>query len=364
MSDYTSLPSLGPACEESPQEARNRFVSCAESGLLRHAIPAEHGGMGDGFQDLCAVHAELGRQSRDTGLLLALNAHLWGAVFPLLRFGTAQQQAAHLPGLLDGSLISGHGITEPQAGSNVQGMLTHYQKQTDGYVLNGVKRYITNTPLAGMLVIYAKQEQADGPVSAFLVQANDPGVRFCEGPTVKGCASATMGDVELQDCLLPEHRLLGRPGAGGTMIQLALELERAFIFAGVTGIMQWQLDRVIQYARTRPVGKGRLSDHQAISHRIAEMKLRLETCRLWITQCAQLCDAGKRMTLASAQTKLYASEAFLQNSLDTAHFLGAAGLQDELPRLVLDAMAGRLMSGSSEIQKNIIAAMLGLGKGM
>ena len=146
------------------------------------------------------------------------------------------------------------------------------------------------------------------------------------------------------------------------MIQLALERERAFVFAGMTGVMQWQLQRVIEYARTRSAGSGYLAGVQAVTHRIADMQMRLDTTRLWIRECARLLDGGKRITLASAQAKLYASEAFLQSSLDAAHILGASGMEGELPGLVHDAMAGRLFSGSSEIQKNIIATMLGLSE--
>ncbi|MCU7814961.1 MAG: acyl-CoA dehydrogenase family protein [Candidatus Thiodiazotropha sp. (ex Lucinoma kastoroae)] len=364
MSKNPTVPALGAADGNSLQDAESRFSSCAKVGLFKHAIGTEFGGLGDSFHDLFAAHAELGLRTHDTGLLLAINAHLWGAVFPLLKFGTEQQKKTLLAPLQDGRMIGGHAITEPQAGSNVQGIETHFHTTRDGYILNGIKRYITNTPLAGMLVVYAKENDVAGPVSAFIVQAGDKGAHFHHGPTVKGCATATMGDVELTNCLVPKQHLLGKLGAGGTMIQLALELERAFIFAGVTGIMQWQLQEVIRYVRSRPAAGGLLSEMQAVSHKIAEMKLRLESCRLWVKQCADLCDSSNRITLASAQTKLYASEAFLQNSLDAAHIMGAAGLEHELPILVQDAMAGRLLSGSSEIQKNIIAAMLGLSKGI
>jgi alkylation response protein AidB-like acyl-CoA dehydrogenase len=363
MSKFSTVPALGTAVGNSLPEAESRFVSCGKAGLFKHAIGTDSGGLGDSFHELLAAHVELGQRTRDAGLLLAINAHLWGAVFPLLKFGTEQQKQALLTPLLDGGMIGGHAITEPQAGSNVQGMQTYFSTTSDGFILNGTKRYITNTPLAGMLVVYAKESDSSGPVSAFIVQAGDKGASFRHGPTVKGCATAAMGDVELTDCLVSKQRMLGKPGAGGTMIQLALELERAFIFAGVTGIMQWQLQEVIRYTKSRPASGGLLSEMQAVSHKIAEMKLRLESCRLWINQCADLCDSGRRITLASAQTKLYASEAFLQNSLDAAHLMGAAGLENELPILVQDAMAGRLLSGSSEIQKNIIASMLGLGKG-
>jgi alkylation response protein AidB-like acyl-CoA dehydrogenase len=357
-----TVPALGPADNDSQKLARERFLACADSGLLCHAIDAQYGGLGDGFQGLSEAHTELGLRTRDPGLLLAINAHLWGAVFPLLRFGTEQQKQGWLPGLLGGELIGGHAISEPQAGSDISALVTTAIATKGGYQLQGHKRYITNAPLADVLVVYAREEGTSS-LSAFVVRRDDKGVKFLSGSAVKGFATATMGDVVLSGCDLPTERLLGKQGAGAVMVQLALERERAFIFAGMTGVMQWQLQHVIKYARSRSVGGGYLADLQGVTHRIADMQLRLETARLWICECARLLDDGKRITLASAQAKLYASEAFLQSSLDAAHIMGASGLEGELPGLVHDAMAGRLLSGSSEIQKNIIAVMLGLGGG-
>jgi len=359
MTCYPQPPELGPAQDTGLTQARDRFVACATAGVLRHAIPETLGGLGSSFRTLVDVHEKLGTDTRDPGLLLALNAHLWGAVFPLIRFGNGEQQQRWLPGLLDGSLIGGHAITEPQAGSDTRALLATATTSDEGFLLDGHKRYITNTPLAGLMVVYAR-DKVTSAISAFLVLPDDPGVEFCNGPVVKGCATASMGDVVLSGCRLPHNRLLGAAGAGGSMIQLALELERAIIFAGFTGVMAWQLKTVTDFTRRRRSGTGYLCEVQSIAHRVAEMKLRLDTSRLWIQQCADLLDNSKRITLQSAQTKLYASEAFLQSSLDAAHILGAAGMQDELPVLVHDAMAGLLLSGSSEIQKNIIAAMLGL----
>jgi alkylation response protein AidB-like acyl-CoA dehydrogenase len=341
------------------ERARMLFRTCTADGLLRHAIDTQFGGFGDGFQELCEAHAALGLHTRDPGLLLAINAHLWGAVFPLLRFGTQDQKLYWLPGLLSGAKIGGHAITEPGAGSDINAMVSTSFATDNGYRLNGHKRYITNTPLADILVVYARDEDSS-LLSAFLVTRTDPGAEFRIGPTVKGSRTATMGDVVLSGCEIGKDRLLGKRGAGALMVQLALEHERAFIFAGITGIMDWQLKQAIDYARDRPAAGGYLADMQGVTHRIADMQLRLETVRLWIRECAKLRDENKRITLASAQTKLYSGEAFLRSSLDTAHVLGAHGLEGELPDLVLDAMAGRLLSGSSEIQKNIIAAMLGL----
>ena len=345
-----------------PAGLRQRFQAQAQNGLFRHAISQEFGGHGDSFGTLCDRHDKLGYSCRDPGLILSVNAHIWGLVFPLLRSGNQQQQTDWLPDLLSGKRVGGHAITEPQAGSDLQALETTATKTSSGFELNGHKRFITNTPWADCLLVYAL---FDHKLTAFIVCEDDEGVRFTDRPRVSGCYSAGMGDVILNHCQIPAHRQLGKPGNGAIMIQQALELERGFVFSGIAGVMAWQLNHVIHYSRERRVGGVHLGKNQAISHTIAEMKLRLETTRLWVHECARLRDLGQRITLASAQTKLFAAEAFLQNCLDANQILGAAGLQTDNPhaQLTYDALAGRLFSGSSEIQKNIIAGLLGTGEG-
>lgn len=336
------------------------FRKIAEQAVLRHALPTEIGGLGDGFSSLIEAHCQLGEASRSPGFILTVNAHLWGAVFPLWLYGNESQKQFFLPKLLSGEWLAGHAITEPNCGSDVQAMSTRAESTVSGYCLQGEKRYITNAPIADWLVIYAK---LDGKISAFLVAKDDPGCKFSENGSLDACQGSATGSILLEDCEIDKNRLLGKPGTGTQMIQKALEYERAFVFAGIVGVMQWQLDEVVRYSRERQSGGVHLGKHQAISHRIAEMKLRLDTIQLWLNECARLADKNQRLTLVSAQTKLYAAEAFLQSSLDAVQILGAAGLVSGsiLPRLVQDALAGRLFSGSSEVQKNLIASLLGTG---
>ncbi|MFO0760243.1 MAG: acyl-CoA dehydrogenase family protein [Byssovorax sp.] len=334
-----------------------RLKQLGAEGLFRHAVPAARGGRGDRFTDLVEAHEALGASSRDPGLVLAVNAHVWGSIFPLLRFGSEAQVEAFLPSLLGGAWIGGHAITEPGAGSDTGAIETSAVVEGEGFVLHGHKRFITNAPIADLLVVYARQ---GGALSAFLVRRGDPGATFAEGPSVEACRGASMGDVILDGCRLPAGRQLGRPGAGGVILQLSLELERAFVFAGIAGVMAWQLDRVVNFVNDRQIKGKPLAAQQAVAHRVAEMKLRLETVRLWVRRCAERCDEKRRITAESASTKWLAAEAFLQSSLDAVHVLGAQGLDREMTALVDDAMAGRLFSGSTEIQKNIVAAMLGL----
>jgi alkylation response protein AidB-like acyl-CoA dehydrogenase len=328
--------------------------------LLRHALPENFGGYGDNFVALYQSHRRLGKVCGDPGLMLMVNAHLWGSVFPILLYGDAAQKARLLPPLLAGQCLGGHAITEPGCGSDVQAMTTHAERVGDDFVVNGEKRYITNVPLADWLLVYAK---LDGRITAFLVACDDDGCRFTDDGALDACRGSATGSVILENCRLDRTRLLGKPGAGTQMIQKALEYERAFVFAGIAGIMEWQLEEVVRHSRERRSGGVHLGRHQAVGHRIADMKLRLDSIDLWLRECARLCDAGQRLTLASAQTKLFAAEAFLQSSLDAVQILGAAGLEQggAMAGLVQDALAGRLFSGSSEVQKNLIAALLGTG---
>ncbi len=340
---------------------QSRFHAVADLGVLRHALPECYGGVGDDFANLYRVHRRLGEASRDPGLMLMVNAHVWGAIFPILLYGNEPQRQQFLPPLLAGRWLGGHAITEPSCGSDVQAMTSCAERSGEGFSLNGKKCYITNVPLADWLVVYAKLE---GRITAFLVSRDDSGCRFSPGKALDACLGSVTGSVILEDCQLDATRLLGKAGAGAQMIQKALEYERAFVFAGIAGIMAWQLSEVVRHSRERRSGGVHLGHHQAIAHRIADMKLRLDTIDLWIRECAKLCDTGQRLTLASAQTKLYAAEAFLQSSLDAVQIMGAAALAHDsaMADLVQDALAGRLFSGSSEVQKNLIAALLGTGE--
>jgi len=358
-STVSELPPLPSKFDD--QLRLQRLRHCGSIGMFRHALPEQIGGFNDDFIQLVEHHRQLGLVTHDTGLILACNAHLWGAVFPIWKHAHAALKNAWLTKLVAGELIGGHAITEAQSGSDPSVMQSQAVANNQGYLLNADKCFITNAPIADLLIVYALLEQKP---SAFVVSKRDPGVSI-QATELQTCRGASMGRVILHNCQLDQTRLLGKPGTGLQLIQQALELERAFIFAGISGIMTWQLERIVDYSRRRQSGDAHLGKHQAISHTIANMKLRLDTTQLWLNQCAILSDSQQRISLCAAQTKLYASEAFLQSSLDAVQIMGASGLEPDnhLADLVSDAMAGRLFSGSSEIQKNIIAALSGTGDG-
>jgi alkylation response protein AidB-like acyl-CoA dehydrogenase len=249
---------------------KDKISLSAKHGFLMHAIPKQVGGYGNKFIDLYNAHRVLGYETQDTSLILSLNAHIWGTLFPILMFGNEQQKDTFFKDLLTGKAIGGHAITEPTAGSDSASILSTAVPTQKGYILNGHKKYITNSPISDLIIVYAKIEKA---LSAFIVLKEDIGIKFSSTCNVSCFPESPIGEIILENCLIPNDRLLGRIGIGTTIIQKALELERSFLFAGILGVMQWQLEQVISYSRSRVINKKLLRDYKNISHKIAEISL-------------------------------------------------------------------------------------------
>ncbi|WP_338925326.1 acyl-CoA dehydrogenase family protein [Mycetohabitans endofungorum] len=343
---------------------RDGWRRCAEFGLFSMAIPENCGGAGAPLSDLLAVMEGLGYGSEDLGLLFSLNAHLWTVALPLAIHGTLAQRSRFLPGLMDGSLIGANASTEDEAGSDVFSMRTQAVRDGDSYILNGSKTYITNAPIADLCVVYATIDPTLGPlgVTAFLVETTNPGLELSPPLEKMGLRTAQMGRITLKDCRVSANAILGREGRGVKVFESAMEYERGCILATTLGAMRRRLEACITHARTRrqfgqPIGK-----NQAISHRIADMKVNLDAACELVYRVGRLKDAGKDATLEAACAKLFVSETYTQFSIDALRIYGAQGYLAETPteRGLRDAIASLLYSGTSDIQRNIIATELGL----
>ena len=346
--------------------SRELWVRCAEVGLQGMPLPEQYGGQGaDPLTTIMALEA-LGYGCSDNGLIFAINAHMWSAEMPLLRFGTEEQKQRYLPGMSDGTLIGVQGMTEPGSGSDAFGLKTMAESRGDSYVLNGTKTFITNAPVADVFVIFASTDPKAGAlgISAFLVDTGTPGLEVGKPFSKMGLRTSPMSELFFDDCVLPAERMLGKKGNGMAIFNHSIDWERGFILAPAVGTMQRQLETVIQHAKTReqfgqPIGK-----FQAVSHRIVDMKMRLEAARSFLHQVgwAKLQAEGANTPTESALAKLYISEAWVQSSLDTLQILGGYGYmtETEVERDIRDALASRIYSGTSDIQRNIIAGRLGL----
>jgi alkylation response protein AidB-like acyl-CoA dehydrogenase len=338
---------------------------CAKFGILGLPVPEEHGGQGADVMTTLLALETLGYGCRDNGLIFSINAHMWSSAMPILRFGTAEQKAAYLPGLCDGSLIGVQGMTEPDTGSDAFALATRADDDGDGFVLNGSKTFITNAPVADIFVVFAATNPALGALglSAFLVDRATPGLTVGRPLHKMGLRTSPMSELFFDDCRLDRSRLLGRTGNGIAIFNHSIDWERACILAAAVGTMQRQVDDSVRYAKERRQFGRPIGDFQAVSNRIADMQVRADASRMLLYRAGWAKQQGVRAPAReSATAKLFISEAWVQTSLDAMYLRGGSGylVESEVERDVRDALASRIYSGTSDIQRNIISKGLGL----
>lgn len=340
------------------------WQACAQNGIFGLYIPECYGG--SGYDMVTTIHAleALGYGCADNGLTLAINGQMWAVQEPILQFGTEQQKEKYLPKLIDGTIKGAHGMTEPESGSDAFSLQTTAKKVEGGYVLNGEKMFIGLGPVAGLILVFAtvKPELGRWGVTAFLVDGDAEGLTLSPAQSKMGLRTGPMGDVSLQDVFVPTENLLGKEGSGAAIFNASMKYERSFIFASHIGSMARQLDESIAYVTHRKQGGQPIGKYQSVSNRIADMKVRLETARHFLYKAAWCIDQKKDSTLEAAMAKLVISELFVENSVDAIRVHGGRGYLTEfgIERDLRDALGGVLYSGTSDIQRNLIAGLLGL----
>ncbi|NUS71858.1 MAG: acyl-CoA dehydrogenase [Corynebacteriales bacterium] len=339
--------------------SREAWKELAQAGLAGLPVSAEYGGKQASAQLAVAALSALGRTFADNGLMFALGAHLWACVDPINNFGTQTQKSRWLPGLADGSLIGAHAATEPQAGSDAGAIKTVAEKTATGWRLNGLKTYVTNAPVADVFLVSAitSPERGTLGMSIFVVPRITSGLVI--GPVIDkaGMRTAQMSEVHFDDCEVPADALLGAEGAGMAIFTATMLRERSFINAPIVGVLQRLADQSMEYAKTREQFGTRIATFQAVTNRIADMRVRSATAELLMYRIAWLSDTGQIRAEDAAMMKLHSSEAFMASATDAMRIHGAFGYTTaaELERMQRDAMGALLYSGTSDIQRNIIA---------
>jgi len=340
------------------------WKKCAAFGIQGLPIPSEFGGSGlDPLTTILAMEG-LGYGCRDNGLIFALNAQMWSVQMPILRFGSEEQKKTCLPKLTTGEWVAAHGMTEPESGSDSFNLATTASRKGNRYILNGSKVFVSNAPVADLFLIFATVDKTKRfmGITAFLVKKGTPGLSV--GPPIEkmGLRTAPMSEVFLEDCTVPVKSRLGKEGNGSVIFNHSMDWERSCILASCIGTMERQLERCVEYAQTRhqfgkPIGK-----FQLLASRVVDMSVRLETARLLLYKTGWLRTQGKKATREISMAKLYLSECFVQSSLDAVQVHGGYGYTTELEveRDLRDSLAGRIYSGTSEIQREIIARSMGL----
>ncbi len=343
---------------------RELWKKCAEFGILGLPFPVEYGGLGEDILTAVLMMEGLGYGCRDGGLIFSINAQMWSVQMPIYRFGTEAQKRRYLAGLIRGDVIGAHGMTEPDSGSDAFSLRTTAHRRGDRYILNGTKMFVTNAPIADLFVVFATVDRDRGflGVTAFILERGFSGLAVGKTIEKMGLRSSPMAELILDDCEVPVDNRLGKEGRGASIFNDSMEWERACILASYVGAMERQLEACVRYARGRrqfdqPIGK-----FQAVSHKIADMKMRLETSRLLLYRMAWEKKTRGEAPMAAALAKLYLSESWVASCLDAVQIHGGYGYttEYEIERDLRDSVAGKLYSGTSEIQRNIIARGLGL----
>ncbi len=345
---------------------KDLWKSCALFGIQGLSVPKKYGGKDDEVNFLKSMLAMegLGFGSRDNGLPFGLNAQMWTVQTPLVEFGTEAQKLKYLPGMCEGNLIGAHALTEPDAGSDVFSMKLKATKVEGGFLLNGKKHLITFAPICDFAIVFANVNPDLGKwgITAFIVDKGSPGFNSSIKKGKMGMRCIPIGDLIFQDCFVPEENILGSTGMGFSILNYSLEYDRCCILASQLGAMERQLEQAVNYAKERQQFGQSISKFQSVSNRLVEMKLKIETSRLLLYKTAWLKDQGKSAMVEAALLKLHLSESFLESSIDLMRTFGGISYlsENEIEREVRDAMGSVLYAGTSDIQRNIVASLMGL----
>ncbi|MEM7415896.1 MAG: acyl-CoA dehydrogenase family protein [Gemmatimonadota bacterium] len=336
----------------------------ADFGVLGWAVPEEFGGAGYDFLTTAFLMEALGYGCSDNGLTFALGAQMWGVQTALLHFGSDEQQDAFLRPSVRGDLVIAYAITEEGSGSDAFGLGATAVRDGDHYVLDGEKTLITFAPIAGAAIVFAKTDPAAGRwgISAFLVNAETPGYTAHPMDEKMGLRTVPFGRITLTDCRVPAEALLGKEGAGASIFSFSQGWERSLVLAPQLGAMKRLLDACVDVARTRSRAGVTVGKHQAVSHKVADMRLNLEMAQLLLYKTAWLQQNDRPNLMEAAMTKTFLSEAYVQASLDAIAIHGGEGYKTAsgIERNLRDSIGATIYGGTVDIQRNIIAGLLGL----
>lgn len=344
--------------EDFPKEL---FPKLGEMGFLGITFPEEYGGVGLDKVTDCIFAEEMGRIS--AGIAMCINAHVGLACFPIYKFGTEEQKQKYLVPGIAGEKIGSLGLTEPGAGSDARSIRSQAVKNGDKYILNGTKTWITNGTMCDFSIVAAytdKTKKGEG-ISLFVVEKGFPGFKVSGKVHKLGHRAADTSELVFEDCEVPEENLLG--GEGGFQRALATLLGARITHAAKSvGLAQAAFEYALTYSKEREAFGRPISKFQAISFKLADMAVKIETARLLVYKAAWLYSNDKRCVKEASMAKLYAADVVQWVATEAVQVLGGYGYGVEYPveRYYRDAKLASLTEGTSEIQHIVISRELGI----
>jgi len=329
-------------------------------GLMGVFIPEEYGGGGMDTISYCVALEEIARAEAALAAVLSVNNSL--DCYPIFAFGDERQKRTYLPELAGGRKIGCYCLTEPTAGSDAGSLRATARDAGPEWVLNGTKIFVTNGVEADVLIIYARTDPGlhGHGISAFIAEKGDPGLSVGKVEHKLGIRASSTCEIVLEDCRLPQHRLLGERGKGFRIALAALDGGRIGIAAQALGIARASMEDAIAYAKERHQFGRPIAAFQANQWKIADMATRIQAARLLTYRAAWVRDHGRRHTREAAMAKLYASETAMWSATQAVQMYGGYGYVQDYPveRHFRDAKITEIYEGTSEVQRLVIARQL------
>ncbi|TEB13872.1 Acyl-CoA dehydrogenase [Pelotomaculum sp. FP] len=338
-----------------PMENVKRLAEQEWTGI---PYPEEYGGAGSDYLTYIMVVEELSRACATTGFTLECHTSL--ASYPIFKFGTEEQKQKYLVPLCKGEVLGSFALTEPGAGTDAGGASTTAVLDGDEYVLNGTKMFISNSPVAGVFVIFAMTDKSKGTkgLSAFIVPGNAPGLKVGENLDKMGIRGSATAEVVMKDCRIPKENLLGKEGQGFRIAMMTLDGGRIGIAAQALGIAQAALDESIQYSKERVQFGKPISSFQAIQWMLADMATDVQAARFLTYHAAWCYDQGLPYNKEAAMAKLFASETAARHTNRAIQIHGGIGFikGHKVERLYRDAKITEIYEGTSEVMKMVVSS--------
>ncbi|WP_298216551.1 acyl-CoA dehydrogenase family protein [Acidocella sp.] len=362
MLNRIATPQYVKRCDTEPYYPEELYQAFIEMGLLRMPFPESVGGLGGGVIDFMIIAEELGRKSYD--FLGAYGTCVFNGL-NILKNGTEAQRAYWLPRLLDGTIRMSISMTEPGAGSDAGAIRTSARRDGDGWVINGQKVFSTGAGAKNNVINLYVRTQPTGPhqdsLSLFLVDNTTPGITLRKLDTLGRRALGTY-EVFLDDVRVPADRLVGEENKGWAYMLSGLQLERLMTAAGYVGAAEAAVDLALNYAKERKQFGQPIGTFQAIAHMLADMRTDVEASRLLTWRAAWQLSRGENALMAISQAKLFGSEAYARIANQGMQIMGGYGymMEFDMQRHYRDARVTTVTAGTSQMQRNLIAGLLGL----
>jgi alkylation response protein AidB-like acyl-CoA dehydrogenase len=323
-------------------------------------IPEEYGGAGADALATAIVIEEVARACASSSLIPAVNKL---GTLPLLLSGSEEVKRRYLPAVARGDAMFSYCLSEPEAGSDAAGMRTRAERDGDTWVLNGVKRWITNAGISEYYTVFAVTEPAarSRGISAFVVEKSDPGVSFGAPEKKLGIKGSPTREVYLDNVRIPADRIVGPPGTGFATAMRTLDHTRVTIAAQALGIAQGALDFALGYVQERKQFGKHIADFQGIQFMLADMGMKLEAARQLTYAAAAKSERGDAdLTYFGAAAKCFASDAAMSITTDAVQLLGGYGYTKDFPleRMMRDAKITQIYEGTNQVQRIVMARQL------